>query len=150
MTPGGTLETAPAATATMSHGPPYDGFAVSSNGQDASTGVLWQTTMENVDQPGPGTLRAYLATDVSQELWNSDMNRLRDGLGTFVKFCNPTVANGKVYAATSSGQVAVYGLFAADGAHDHACTDKPMRAGEWFLKTPERARCDTPADRIVP
>src|SRR5436189_113443 len=84
------------------------------------------STVENVDQPGPGTLRAYLATDVSQELWNSDMNPLRDGLGTFVKFCNPTVANGKVYAATSSGQVAVYGLFAADGAHEHACTDKTM------------------------
>ena len=33
-----------------------------------------------------------------------------DSLGIFVKFANPTVANGKVYVPTMSNQLVVYGL----------------------------------------
>jgi len=41
------------------------------------------------------------------------MNSARDGLGAYVKFCAPTIANGKVYMATAgSKQLVVYGLFA--------------------------------------
>jgi hypothetical protein len=43
-------------------------------------------------------------------LWNSLQNPTRDDLGSFAKFCPPTIANGKVYQATFSGQLAVYGL----------------------------------------
>jgi dienelactone hydrolase len=38
------------------------------------------------------------------------MNPSRDGFGNFAKFVPPLVANGKVYVATQSNQVAVYGL----------------------------------------
>jgi hypothetical protein len=38
------------------------------------------------------------------------MNMTRDGYGNFAKFVPPLVANGKVYVATSSKQVTVYGL----------------------------------------
>jgi hypothetical protein len=55
-----------------------------------------------------GTLRAFAASDVSRELWNSDMDPA-DKLGSLAKFALPTVANGKVYVPTFSGQLVVYG-----------------------------------------
>ena len=50
------------------------------------------------------------ATDLSTELWNSNVNASRDSLGSFAKFAIPTVANGKVYVPTFSNQLVVYGL----------------------------------------
>ena len=60
--------------------------------------------------PAPGELHAFDAANVSTELWNSTMNPSRDGFGNFAKFVPPLVANGKVYVATWSNQLAVYGL----------------------------------------
>ena len=40
------------------------------------------------------------------------MNAARDSFGNFAKFVPPLVANGRVYVATWSNQVAVYGLIA--------------------------------------
>src|SRR5262249_6827453 len=54
--------------------------------------------------------RAYDASDVTRELWNSEQNSSRDRLGSFSKFSAPTVANGKVYMATFSNKLVVYGL----------------------------------------
>jgi outer membrane protein assembly factor BamB len=56
-----------------------------------------------------GKLQAFDASDVSKELWNSDMNP-DDTLGNYAKFSPPLVANGKVYQATFSGKLMVYGL----------------------------------------
>ena len=58
----------------------------------------------------PGILRAFRASDVSREIYNSDMNGARDALGDFTKFAPPVVANGKVYVPTQSKTVTVYGL----------------------------------------
>jgi Secretion system C-terminal sorting domain len=58
----------------------------------------------------PGILRAFDATDLSNELWNSQIMASRDSIGNFAKFVNPTIANGKVYLATFSDELAVYGL----------------------------------------
>jgi len=55
-------------------------------------------------------LYAFDAGNVATELWNSTMNGARDGFGNFAKFVPPLVANGRVYVATWSDQVAVYGL----------------------------------------
>jgi uncharacterized protein (TIGR03437 family) len=60
--------------------------------------------------PAPGTLHAFDAMDLSVELWNSGIKGDRDTLGSFSKFANPTVANGKVFAPTASKEVVVYGL----------------------------------------
>jgi len=57
-----------------------------------------------------GTLHAYDAQNVSRELWHSDMIPSRDAVGNFAKFVAPTVANGKVYVATFSNRLNVYGL----------------------------------------
>jgi hypothetical protein len=51
------------------------------------------------------------AQNVSQELWNSEQVSARDSIGNFAKFVPPTVANGKVYMATFSNKLNVYGLF---------------------------------------
>jgi uncharacterized protein (TIGR03437 family) len=71
---------------------------------------LWITSAGAPTLPGSGTLHAFDALDLTKELWNSDMTGSRDTLGRFTKFANPTVANGKVYQASASGEVVVYGL----------------------------------------
>jgi hypothetical protein len=61
-------------------------------------------------QAQPGILHAFDATDLTHELWNSSQNADRDNPGKYAKFSPPTIANGKVYLATFSGQLVVYGL----------------------------------------
>jgi len=89
---------------------PMFGMAVSAYGSLSSTGIVWATSTSAENLPGPGTLHAFDALDVSTELWNSDMTGSRDTLGNFTKYANPTVANGKVFQASSSGEIVVYGL----------------------------------------
>ncbi len=75
--------------------------------------MLWATVVTGGDAdqnpPAPGAIHAYNASNLSQELWNSTMNGA-DGFGNFAKFVPPMVVNGRVYVATWSNQVAVYGL----------------------------------------
>src|SRR5207342_740580 len=42
--------------------------------------------------PQPGILRAYDASNVTRELWNSQQNATRDALGNFSKFSPPTAS----------------------------------------------------------
>ena len=88
------------------------GPTVSANGSDAGTGIVWAATTQSTKSGGvaPGTLRGFLASNIGQELYNSDMNTARDALGDFTKFAPPVVANGKVYVPTQSKAVVVYGL----------------------------------------
>ena len=89
-------------------------LALSANGDTPGSGVLWATVATSGDAennpPVPGALYAFDANNVSSKLWDSTMNAARDGFGNFAKFVPPLVANGKVYVATQSNQVAVYGL----------------------------------------
>ena len=62
-----------------------------------------------------GVLRAYDASNLSSELYDSNQNTARDALGSAVKYSVPTVANGKVYAATQNS-LAVYGLLTSASA----------------------------------
>jgi beta-lactam-binding protein with PASTA domain len=61
----------------------------------------------------PGVLRAFDASDLSRELWNSAQNAARDDPGYHAKFSPPTVANGKVYLTSFSKRLNVYGLLAS-------------------------------------
>jgi len=92
--------------------------SVSSNG--TANGIVWLLESTNPSAPG-AVLEAYEATNLQDLLYSSQTNAGRDGLGKGVKFSVPTVANGKVYAAstvtdpftgTVYGQLNVFGLLA--------------------------------------
>jgi hypothetical protein len=88
-------------------------LSLSANGCQAGTGIVWASAANTGDtepQPADGILRAFDAMDLSKELWNSRQNAARDDVGKFAKFNPPTIANGKVFQPTASGQVQVYGL----------------------------------------
>jgi len=87
----------------------FAGIAVSADGGMAGTGIVWQTTADYGGYQQPGTLHAFDASDLSRELWNSEMLP-SDALGRFVKFVPPTVVNGRVYVPTQSNQLVTYGL----------------------------------------
>jgi len=88
-------------------------LSVSSNGSDPSTGILWAYQGVhgcNANQSlCPGTLHAVSASNITQELWNSDMVSA-DNIDFFNKFSCPTIALGKVYVTANSNQLKVYGL----------------------------------------
>lgn len=87
-------------------------FSLSSNGSVDSTAILWvnQSASGNANQAVClGILRAFSATDVTKELWNSSMDS-NDLPGNYAKFTCPTISNGKVYLATFSNKLMVYGL----------------------------------------
>ena len=98
---------------TFAKGLPLDGMALSANGSADDSGILWLTATPNGEQVGPGTIHALSATDLSQQLWSSASNPLRDGLGVLSKYTAPTVVNGKVYVPTFSNQLVVYGLLSS-------------------------------------
>ncbi|HEV2391812.1 MAG TPA: immunoglobulin domain-containing protein [Verrucomicrobiae bacterium] len=94
-------------------GQPGGILSLSANGTNAGSAIVWaahQLTGDANQSVRPGILRAYDAQNVSRELWNSQQVSARDSVGNFAKFVPPTVANGKVYLATFSGRVNVYGL----------------------------------------
>ncbi|MEP6512230.1 MAG: discoidin domain-containing protein [Parafilimonas sp.] len=87
-------------------------LAISSNGSLDSTAILWTSYARTGDanqSVRPGILRAFDANDVIKELWNSSQYSTDDP-GNYAKFDCPTIANGKVYLATFSNQLVVYGL----------------------------------------
>ena len=88
-------------------------LSLSANGRNAGTGILWAAGSFSGNanhMTVPGIVRAFDATDLTKELWNSKQDAARDDLGNYAKFCPPTIANGKVYMATFSNQLVVYGL----------------------------------------
>lgn len=96
-------------------GQPGAMLAISGNGNDGASGIVWAVHQLNGDANHsilPGILHAYSAQNVGLELWNSQQISSRDAVGNFAKFVPPTVANGKVYLATFSGRLDVYGVAA--------------------------------------
>ena len=78
---------------------------VSANG--TSNGIAW--LIEGDDYPSNAVLRAYSATNLGNELYNSLQNPSRDQAPLAVKFAVPTIADGHVFVG-GQGQVAMYGL----------------------------------------
>jgi hypothetical protein len=92
-------------------------LSVSANGTQAGTGIVWASAPYSGDANAgavPGILYAFDASDLSHELWDSKQNTARDDIGNYAKFSPPTIANGKVYVPTFSGQLTVYGLTNGD------------------------------------
>jgi hypothetical protein len=113
-------------------GMPGGFLSISAYGSKAGTGILWASHPASGDANQavrPGILRAFDASDISKELWNSNEIIDRDNIGLFAKFASPTIANGKVYAATFSGQLVVYGLLSETGSGSVPEAPAPVVAG---------------------
>jgi Immunoglobulin I-set domain len=96
------LATSP--SSRTSHTFTYPGAAPSISASGTSNGIVWV-----VENTSPAVLHAYDATNLTNELYNS--NQAPNGRDQFSnnKFITPMVANGKVYVGTSQS-VAVFGL----------------------------------------
>lgn len=83
--------------------------SISSNG--TTNGIAWSITWGNGNPNlANGTLRAFDATNLATQFYNSDESpNKRDTLGKTARYIASTVANGKVYAATQT-QLVAYGL----------------------------------------
>lgn len=112
----GLFATTPSAESalTMSSGSTGGALSISSNQYAAATNILWASIP--INDPDHmlvgGELVALDATNIGTELWDSHQNQSRDDVGDWAKFVAPTVANGKVYVGsdTGNGQLIAYGL----------------------------------------
>jgi hypothetical protein len=119
-------------------GMPGGFLSLSANGSIPSSAILW-AAMPRRDEDAlrhivHGVLRAYRAYPDADgklvEIWNSDdgahprsdadcqylAETTSDELGLFAKYVPPTIAEGKVYMATFSHRLVVYGLKAPSAA----------------------------------
>jgi outer membrane protein assembly factor BamB len=104
----GVLSTSPVSTSSSVFGSPGASPSISANG--STDGIVWALDSSQFKTPAPAVLHAYLATNLSDELYNSaQAANNRDDAGNAVKFTVPTVANGKVYIGTQT-ELDVYGL----------------------------------------
>ena len=102
------LATAPGSMTTTSFVYPGTTPSVSANG--TANGIVW--ALERVANNGStGTLHAYDATNLTNELYNSNQAGSRDKYSDDKedKFVTPMVANGRVYVGTPNA-VIVFGL----------------------------------------
>jgi hypothetical protein len=97
----GLLSTSPVAQSPTQYGYPGGELAISANA--SANGILW--ALENGT---PAVLHAYDASNIANELYNSNMNP-GDRVGAGVTFAVPTVGNGKVFVGTQD-RLFVFGL----------------------------------------
>lgn len=69
---------------------------------NTSNGIVWLIDNSGLGLQKPAVLHAYDAQAVPSELYNSSQSGARDAMGIPVKNSLPVIANGKVYAGTSS------------------------------------------------
>jgi len=96
------LSTSPQSKSAASFTYPGTTPSVSANG--SSNGIVW--AIEHTDT---SVLHAYDATNLANELYNSNQAGTRDQFGTASHFGTPMIINGKVYVGTSNS-VAAFGL----------------------------------------
>ena len=118
---------------TPAYASAFCGLSLSANGSQG--GIIWMTTGDFTKDGLPGTIHAFDALDLSNELWNSDLAGGRDTLGEFAKFAPPTVANGLVYVPTFSNSVGIYGILGS-GSQPGTGTISAIVNGASFLHGP--------------
>jgi PA14 domain/Chitobiase/beta-hexosaminidase C-terminal domain len=97
------MTTSPVTQSGVSFGGGYSTPSISANG--TSNAIVWDLQTDS----SPSILHAFNATNLAQELYNSNLNPSRDQAAGAVNYSVPVVANGKVYVR---GQYAVdvYGV----------------------------------------
>jgi hypothetical protein len=103
----GLISTLPIVQSTKLFGYPGGAPVVSANGNN--NGIVWILQVDRYTNSLPAVLRAFDASNISRQLYDSSANATRDTAGPAVKFTVPTVANGKVYVGTQT-ELDVYGL----------------------------------------
>lgn len=103
----GLLSSTPTSETPTTFGYPGPTPSISANG--TSNAIIWALQTDSHVNNGNAVLRAYDATNLQNELYDSLANLQRDDPGGAVRFAVPTIANGKVYVG-AQGQVDVYGL----------------------------------------
>ena len=83
---------------------PYPGTTPTVSANQTSNAIVWAIANSN-----PAVLYAFQATNLANQLYNSNQAGSRDQFGRGNKFITPMVANGKVFVGTQTG-VAVFGL----------------------------------------
>src|SRR5690348_583844 len=114
----GMFNTTPTSQSNVTFGFPGVTPAVSALG--TANAIVWgidsSTNGTNGQPTGPAVLYAFDASNLNNELWDSSMGT-NNQASTAVKFAVPTVANGKVYVATTNA-LDVYGLLSQGPAAD--------------------------------
>lgn len=162
----GLFNTTPSGTGTMQAYYPGGVLALSSYLGTSGTGIVWAITCDTPDDGfyfGPGfsgtaTLHAFDANNLTNELWNSNQDPLRDNLGSFASFAPPVAVNGKVYVPTFSNQLVVYGLLNGpvpgdvNGDSVANCADMSIVKNSYAKKTGQAGfdlRADVNGDGVV-
>jgi hypothetical protein len=83
---------------------PYPVTTPTVSANQTSNAIVWVVSNSN-----PAVLYAFRATNLANQLYNSNQAGSRDQFGPGNKFITPMVANGKVFVGTQNG-VAVFGL----------------------------------------
>jgi hypothetical protein len=102
--------------ASILPGHPGGILTISANGNTPGSAIVWASTPKDANNGAWHTLDAGVfyaidAADVSHVLWKADPLTLDDGTTADVaKFNSPVVANGRVFLATFSNALNVYGL----------------------------------------
>ncbi len=106
----GLFSTTPTSTGPQTSAYPGASPSVSANG--TTNGIVWAVQTDGYSVPSAAILRAYDASKISTELYDSTQNAARDTLGLANKFVVPTIAYGKVYVG-AAGELDVFGLLNA-------------------------------------
>jgi hypothetical protein len=104
----GLLSRPPAWRSSTRFGNPGATPAVSANG--SRDGIVWAINSRGWREgERPAAVYAWDATNLANELYNSEQHGTRDRAGRAIRFAIPTIANGRVYMGARS-EVDVYGL----------------------------------------
>jgi mono/diheme cytochrome c family protein len=101
------MSTSPISMSTTTLG--YLGYTPVITANGTNNAIVWVIQADAYANNGPAVLRAYNATNLAQELYDSNQNLARDNPGPAIKYSVPVVVNGKVYVGTEYG-LSVFGV----------------------------------------